>query len=73
MDLMNTEKEKKQRLIRLSEVSERVGLSNSHIYTLQKKGLFPQPVKLIEGGRATGFLESEIDSYINERIAARQI
>ena len=66
--LSNLEATKKQRLIRLVEVQNRVGLSNSYIYALQAKGLFPKPIKLIEGGRACGYIESEIDDFIEERI-----
>jgi len=68
MSITNPERIKKQRLIRLPEVKQRVGLSNSHIYALQAKGQFPKPIKLIEGGRASGYIESEIDTYIEGRI-----
>ena len=70
MSVARPEIAKKQRLIRLSEVMQRVGLSNSHIYALQAKGQFPKPIKLIQGGRASGYIESEIDTYIDDRITA---
>jgi len=70
MSVARPEIAKKQRLIRLSEVMQRVGLSNSHIYALQAKGQFPKPIKLIQGGRASGYIESEIDTYIEDRITA---
>ena len=70
MSVARQKKKKKQRLIRLSEVMQRVGLSNSHIYALQAKGQFPKPIKLIQGGRASGYIESEIDTYIEDRITA---
>jgi len=68
MSMTNPEIAKKQRLIRLPEVMQRVGLSNSYIYALQAKGQFPKPIKLIKGGRASGYIESEIDEYIERRI-----
>ena len=58
---------KPNRILRWPEVQARVGLSRSYTYTLQQKGLFPLPFKLVEGGRASGYLESEIDSYIENR------
>lgn len=68
MNISSPETAKKQRLIRLPEVRERVGLSDSYIYALQAKGLFPKSIKLIEGGRASGYIESEIDAYVEDRI-----
>jgi len=56
------------RILRWPEVQARVGFSRSYIYALQAKGLFPKPIKLIAGGRASGYIESEIDEYINSRI-----
>ena len=58
------------RLLRWPEVQSRVGFSKSYAYALQAKGLFPKPIKLIEGGRAAGYIESEIDEYIASRIDA---
>jgi predicted DNA-binding transcriptional regulator AlpA len=28
----------------------------------------PKPIKLVKGGRASGYLESEIDDWINNRV-----
>ena len=56
-------------MLRWPEVQKKVGFSKSHAYTLQAKGLFPMPIKLIEGGRANGYIESEIDAYIEKRIS----
>lgn len=55
------------RVLRLPEVQARVGLGRSYIYKLISQGDFPQPIKL--GPRASGWLESEIDSWIEQRIA----
>ena len=60
--------QKPEKLLRWPEVQARVGFCKSYSYVLQKKGVFPKPVKLIEGGRATGYLESEINEFINARI-----
>jgi prophage regulatory protein len=58
----------RQRIIRWPEVEARVGFSKSYIYALQARGLFPKPIKLRPGGRAIGYIESEIDAYIRTRI-----
>jgi prophage regulatory protein len=57
-----------EKLLRWPEVQSRVGFCKSYSYVLQKKGIFPKPVKLIEGGRANGYLDSEINEFINARI-----
>jgi prophage regulatory protein len=67
-DSSNTSNKQPEKLLRWPEVQARVGFCKSYSYVLQKKGIFPKPVKLIEGGRATGYLESEINEFINARI-----
>ena len=57
-----------EKLLRWPDVQARVGFCKSYSYVLQKKGIFPLPIKIIEGGRATGYLESEINEFINARI-----
>ena len=60
-----------QRFIRLPEVKSVTGLSRSTIYSLVGNGTFPRQVS-IGGGRAIGWLESEIQGWIGERVAKRQ-
>ncbi len=55
------------RILRLPEVQRRTGLSRSTIYVRLDQGLFPRPVSL--GARAVGWIESEVDEWIRERIA----
>lgn len=57
------------RILRLKEVRARVGLSHTSIYEGAAKGTFPKPIKL--SGRASGWLEREVDAWIAGRIAAR--
>ena len=54
------------RFLRLPEVLARTGLSRSTIYVRLDQGRFPQPVSL--GGRAVGWIESEIDEWMCNRI-----
>ena len=56
-----------QSLIRLSEVQRRTGYSKAWIYRLLKEERFPASIKI--GSRAIAFIESEIDEWINQRIA----
>lgn len=56
------------RVLRIAEVSHKTGKGQSTIYRDIKEGNFPSPISL--GARASGWLESEIDAWIEERIAA---
>ncbi|EGC3911673.1 AlpA family transcriptional regulator, partial [Escherichia coli] len=56
-----------QSFIRLSEVQRRTGYSKAWIYRLIKEQRFPQSVKI--GSRSIAFIESEIEEWINQRIA----
>ena len=55
------------RLLRLGEVAARTGLSRTTIYVWRIEGRFPQAVLL--GTRNVGWIESEIEEWIRERIA----
>jgi len=55
-------------ILRLLEVKETVKLSRSTIYLRISKGEFPAPISL--GGRAVGWLEQDIQNWLNERIEA---
>ncbi|MCB9989973.1 MAG: AlpA family transcriptional regulator [Rhodospirillales bacterium] len=59
----------KERFLRLSDVMARTGLSRSSIYLSISKGNFPQNINL--GSRSVGWLESEIDTWIQTRIDKR--
>ncbi|WP_421330368.1 helix-turn-helix transcriptional regulator [Aeromonas veronii] len=59
------------RFIRMREVTQKTGLSKSSIYDLMAQGLFPKTVNL--GGRSVAFVEAEIDAWMAERIAARNV
>ena len=56
------------RVLRLPRVQARTGLSRSTIYMRVAQGSFPKPVRL--GARAIGWIESEVDAWIREQIAA---
>jgi prophage regulatory protein len=59
------------RLLRLSQVMEITGLRKTSILEAVKENRFPRPIAILENGRATGWLESDINTWIQGRIAAR--
>lgn len=56
-----------QSLIRLPEVQRRTGYSKAWIYRLISQKRFPSSVKI--GARSIAFVESEVNEWINQRIA----
>ena len=57
-------------LLRWPDVQPLVGICRSHAHQLATAGRFPRPIKLVENGRASAWLESEIREWIEGRIAA---
>lgn len=55
-------------ILRLPAVRARTGLSRSTIYLRVSESTFPKPVSL--GGRAVGWIESEIQQWLEHRIEA---
>lgn len=53
-------------ILRLPQAIKRTGLSRSSIYLAINAGTFPKPIKL--GERSIGFLESEVNQWIEQRI-----
>ncbi len=58
------------RILRLPDVRARTGLSRSSIYLHIKQGKFPKYINL--SLRSVGWLESEINEWITNRVEARQ-
>ena len=54
------------RVLRLPEVLTVCGLSRSAVYLKIQQGAFPPPIKL--GARSVGWIEEEIQAWINQRI-----
>ena len=53
-------------ILRLPAVKARTGLSRSTIYLRISEGSFPKPVSL--GGRAVGWIEEEVNNWLNQQI-----
>ena len=59
------------RIIRLSEVIYRTGLSRSSIYNFINAGTFPARIKL--GERSIGFNEADVSAWISSKIAGASV
>ncbi len=57
------------KVIKLKEVMSLTGLSKTSIYKFAASNSFPKPIPL--GGRAVGWIESEVQSWIESRIRLR--
>ena len=53
------------RLLRLSEVQARCGISRSSVYRMMRVGAFPEPLRV--GERAVRWPESEINDWLASR------
>lgn len=58
----------KNRLLRLPEVMELVGLSKPSVYRLMKTGDFPKAKKI--SARAVRWIKCEIDDWISSKVSA---
>jgi len=57
-----------KKIIRLPEVKNTTGLSRSTIYLYMSKGIFPKSISL--GTRTIGWLKSDVERYLEDRITA---
>ncbi|WP_425408088.1 helix-turn-helix transcriptional regulator [Hyphococcus sp.] len=67
-------KKTQKRIIRRAAVKAKTGITaDSTLYYLIKNGKFPPPIKIGAGGDSArkGWLEDEIDDWIEARVAAR--
>jgi prophage regulatory protein len=55
------------RVLRTAEAARRIGLSKSSLWRMVKDGEFPRPRRL--STHAVGWLESEIETWLNDREA----
>ena len=54
------------RILRPKHTCDKVGMKPTWLWENVKNGTFPKPIPL--GARAVGFLESEIDQWIADRV-----
>ncbi len=60
------------RILRRPEVEHKSGLCERQLRTLEAEDRFPKRFLISENGRAVGWSENEIDSWLAERIALRE-
>ncbi|EIX9185176.1 TPA: AlpA family transcriptional regulator [Klebsiella pneumoniae] len=53
-------------LVDMRFITKLTGLTDKWFYKLIKDGLFPKPIKL---GRSSRWLESEVEAWLQQRIA----
>ena len=58
------------KILRLPLVKEFTGLSRSTIYLRMANNEFPSPISL--GGRSVGWLEKDINEWLEKKIEARR-
>ncbi len=61
-----------RRILRMKDVAKKTGLSKSYLYALVRTGDFPKCIRLVKGGTAVGWLESDVEQWIDDRINATQ-
>jgi len=54
-------------ILRMKQLTEKIGLAKATIYRKIQNGAFPKPF-VIGDGRAAGWLESDIDAWITQQI-----
>ena len=59
-------------VIRHTQVCKKLQISSAKLFDICAKGLFPKPFLLIPGGRAVGWLEEDIDTWIRQRKESAQ-
>jgi prophage regulatory protein len=59
------------RMYRLRDLPQFVGLRRTQIGELVKAGNFPRPIPLSDSGRAVAWLEQDLIAWQNSRIAVR--
>ena len=58
-------------ILRRKQVESRCGLARSTLYRKIADNKFPKPVTLGDDGRAVGWIEAEVDSWIRGCVARR--
>jgi len=54
-------------IVRHNLVRQKLQISSAKLFDMIAKGEFPKPFPITPGGRAVGWLESEVDNWILSR------
>lgn len=52
------------RIVRHIDVCSRLQVSSGKLFDMVARGQFPKPFLIVPGGRAVGWLESDVDAWI---------
>ena len=55
------------RIVRNAQVRTKLDVSEAKLFDMIAKGIFPAPFQIVPGGRAVGWLESDVDTWILEQ------
>jgi prophage regulatory protein len=66
----NMQNHNRKKILRLNSVVSITGIPKSSLYALMKAGGFPKPIPL--SSRSVGWLEDEVEQWIEARIAQRK-
>ena len=64
-----TDQQSAVQIIRHNQVCEKLQISSAKLFDMVAKKQFLQPFTIVPGGRAVGFLESDVDQWILARKA----
>ena len=64
-----TDQQSPVQIIRHNQVCEKLQISSAKLFDMVAKKQFLQPFTIVPGGRAVGFLESDVDQWILARKA----
>jgi len=59
------------RLLNTAELEDRVKYTRVHIWRLEQRNLFPKRVRL--GAGRVAWLEDEVDKWLRQRVAERDV
>ncbi len=63
----STNTEHQIQVVRHTQVCKKLQISSAKLFDMYAKGQFPKPFLLIPGGRAVGWLESDVNAWLLER------
>ena len=59
------------KILNKRELREKTSISIQHWTRMEQQGRAPRRIKLVPGGIRVGWLESEVDDFLRQRIAER--
>lgn len=62
-----------EEIVKAAELEARLKVTRKTLHTWSENGQMPKKIRLVKGGRATGWLKSEIDEWLEERLASRDL